>query len=93
VPSQQATIGPAPMEGIKRINTVVIRGLEQGMGASPRRDPYAMEVDGGGIATYVEVLGTWPNIVEIEGEEEWQREGGWNIEGEESKKLTNNQTI
>ena len=48
---QQATTGPAPMEGIKRTNTVVVRGVgaggEQNMGAPPRWDPFAMEVDRG----------------------------------------------
>jgi len=48
---QQATIGPAPMEGVERTNVVVVRGSEQGagqsMGAPPRRDPFAIEVDKG----------------------------------------------
>ena len=48
---QQATIGPAPMEGVERTNAVVVRGPEVGggqyMGAPPRRDPFAMEVDRG----------------------------------------------
>ena len=42
---QQATTGPAPMEGIERTNTVVVRG--QGAGISPRRDPFTMEVNWG----------------------------------------------
>ena len=42
---QQATMGPAPMEGIERTNTVVVRG--QGAGVPQRRDPFAMEVDRG----------------------------------------------
>ena len=46
MPSQQATKGPAPMEGVERMNVVVIRGQGQGIGA-PRRDSYAMEVDRG----------------------------------------------
>jgi len=45
--SQQVTIGPAPMEGIERMNTVVVRGQGQGTGIPPRRDPFAMEVDRG----------------------------------------------
>ena len=45
MPPQQATTGPAPMEGIKRTNAVVVRGTGQGVGASLRRDSYAMEVD------------------------------------------------
>ena len=44
--SQQATTGPAPIEGIERTNVVAVRGLGQGMEAS-RRDSYAMEVDRG----------------------------------------------
>ena len=46
---QQATIGPAPMEGIERMNTVVVRGQRAGQdaGVSPRWDPFAMEVDRG----------------------------------------------
>ena len=44
---QQATTGPAPMEGIERTNTVVVRGAGQGVGIPPRRDPLAMEVDRG----------------------------------------------
>ena len=48
---QQAITGPAPMEGVERTNAVVVRGARAGvgqsMGAPPRRDPYAMEVDRG----------------------------------------------
>ena len=44
---QQATIGPAPMEGIERTNAVVVRGAGQGAGVPPRRDPFVMEVDRG----------------------------------------------
>ena len=44
---QQATTGPAPMEGIERTNAVVMRGAGQGAGIPPRRDPFAMEVDRG----------------------------------------------
>ena len=46
---QQATTGPAPMEGVERTNAVVVRGQGQGQnaGAPPRRDPFAMEVDRG----------------------------------------------
>jgi len=35
------------MKGVKRMNAVVLRGLEQSVGVSPRWDPYAMEVDRG----------------------------------------------
>ena len=49
--SQQATIGPAPMEGIERTNVVVVRGsgpgTGQNTGVSQRRDPFSMEVDRG----------------------------------------------
>jgi len=34
------------MEGVERTNAVV-RGQGQGVGIPPRRDPFAMEVDGG----------------------------------------------
>jgi len=46
---QQATTGPAPMEGVERTNAVVLRGsgVGQSVGIPPRRDPYAMEVDRG----------------------------------------------
>jgi len=44
---QQATTGPALMEGIERMNAVVVReqGQGQDVGAPQKRDPYAMEVD------------------------------------------------
>ena len=44
-PPQQAITGPALMEEVERMNVVVVRGSGQGMGASLRRDPYAIEVD------------------------------------------------
>ena len=44
---QQVTTGPAPMEGVERMNAVVMRGAGQGAGIPPRRDPFAMEVDRG----------------------------------------------
>jgi len=44
---QQATTGPAPMEGVERTNAVVVREQGQSAGTPPRRDPYAMEVDRG----------------------------------------------
>ena len=49
VQQQWATTGPAPMEGVKRMNAVVVRGqeAEPSMGVPPRWDPYAMEVDRG----------------------------------------------
>ena len=42
---QQATTGPAPMEGVERTNRVVVRRQGQETGIPPRRDPFAMEVD------------------------------------------------
>jgi len=47
MPPQQATTGPAPMEGVERTNAVVVRGLGQSVGAPSRWDPYTMEVDRG----------------------------------------------
>jgi len=48
---QQVTTGPAPIEGVKRTNVVVIRGLGsevgQSVGIPRRRDPFAMEIDQG----------------------------------------------
>ena len=46
---QQATTGPAPMEGVEKTNTVVVRGTGGGQsgGVPPRWDPFAMEVDRG----------------------------------------------
>ena len=48
-PPQQATMGPALMEGVERTNAVVVRGqgIGQSAGIPPRRDPFAMEVDRG----------------------------------------------
>ena len=44
---QQATTGPAPMEGVERTNVVVVRGQGQGAGIPLRRDPFAMDIDRG----------------------------------------------
>ena len=44
---QQATTGPAPMEGVERTNVVAMRGQGQGAGIPPRRDPFAMDIDRG----------------------------------------------
>ena len=44
---QQATTGPAPMEGVERTNAVVVRGQGQNAGIPPRWDPFTMEVDRG----------------------------------------------
>ena len=48
---QQATMGPAPIEGVERTNVVVVRGSEPGAGQSvgipPRQDPFAMEINRG----------------------------------------------
>ena len=45
IPSQQATTGPAPIEGVKRTNVMIVRGLGQDMGVPLRWDPYTIEVD------------------------------------------------
>ena len=45
MPSQQVTTGPALMEGVERTNTVVVQRSD--IGASPRSDPYTMEIDQG----------------------------------------------
>ena len=49
--SQQATTGPALIEEVERMNTVVVKGLgaevEQNMGMPPRQDPHTMEVNHG----------------------------------------------
>ena len=72
--SQQATMGPAPMEGVKKMNAVVVRDAEQGqgqdMGVPSRQDSYAMKVDRGRNCYACGVLGTWPIIAEIEEEKE-----------------------
>jgi len=48
---QQATTGPAPMEGVERTNVVVVsrsgQGAGQNVGFPLRRDSFAMEVDWG----------------------------------------------
>ena len=35
------------MEGVEKINVVVVRGSGQDAGVSPRRNPYVMEIDRG----------------------------------------------
>jgi len=42
-PPQQATIGPAPMEGVERTNAAVV--TPQQRAGFPQRNPYAMDVD------------------------------------------------
>ena len=42
---QQATTGPAPMEGVERTNTVAVRG--QRAEVPQRRDPFVMDIDRG----------------------------------------------
>ena len=75
MPSQQATTGPTPMEGVERMNVVVVRGLGQGMGAPLRRDSYVMKMDRERNCYACGVLGTWPIIVETgEEEEQWKKE-------------------
>ena len=44
---QQATMEPAPIEGVERTNVVVVRGQGQNVGIPPRWDPFAMEIDRG----------------------------------------------
>ena len=47
MPPQQVITRSTPMEGVERTNVVIVRGPGQEMGALPRRDFYAMEVDRG----------------------------------------------
>ena len=69
---QQATTGPAPMEGIKRTNAVVVRGsgLDRMQGFLQNGTLMQWRLIGGGIVLPAEVLGTWPVIVGIEDREE-----------------------
>ncbi len=39
--------GPAPIEGVERTNTVVVRESGQDMGVPPRWDSYVIEIDRG----------------------------------------------
>ena len=88
---QQATTGPALMEGIERTNVVVVRGqgqgAGQGVGAPLRRDPYAMEVDRGEIVMFVGDLGTWPATIKIKEEGGRWMKGGWNMVEEELRRF------
>ena len=52
------------------MNVVVVRRSGQEMGAPPRRDPYAMEVDRESNCYACGVLGIWSIIVETEVKEE-----------------------
>ena len=45
MPPQQATTEPVPIDGVERMNTVVVREAEQGVGIPLRWDSYAMEID------------------------------------------------
>ena len=45
MPPQQATTKPTPIEEVERTNAVIIRGLGQGVGVPPRKDPYIIEMD------------------------------------------------
>jgi len=47
MPSQQVTTKPALMEGVERMNAVIVRGSGQDTGVPLRQNPYAMEVDQG----------------------------------------------
>jgi len=67
------------MEGVERMNVVVVRGAEQGqgqsVGAPSRQNSYVMEVDRRRNCYACGVLGTWPIIAEIGKEEEqWKEE-------------------
>jgi len=44
MPSQQATTGPALIEGVERTNVIAVQEQEQRMEA-PRRDSYVIEID------------------------------------------------
>ena len=44
---QQATMGPALMEGVERMNAVVLRRTGQNTRVPPRQDLFAMEIDRG----------------------------------------------
>ena len=87
IPSQQATTEPAPMEGVERTNVVVLRGQEQRMGAPPKRDPYAMEVDCGrncyACRGFEHMACHCRNRGQRERIEQGRRAeyGGWNIKG------------
>ena len=62
------------MEGVERMNAVVLRGsgVGQSAGIPPRWDPFAMEVDQGRNCYACGDSGTWPVIVGIgDRGEEW----------------------
>jgi len=44
MPQQWVPIGPAPMEGVKRMNVVMARPQQQEVGF-PQRNPYVIDVD------------------------------------------------
>ena len=87
---QQATIGPAPMEGVERTNAVVVRGQGQSAGIPPRQDPFAIEV---GTVLLAEDLGIWPATAGTGEEGGHWREGGWNTVGDESRRFLIMRTI
>jgi len=58
MPSQQATTVPVLMEEVERTNTVVVRDVGQGVGALPRRDLFAIEVNRRETVILVENSGT-----------------------------------
>ena len=74
------------MEGVERTNAVVVRGLGQEMGASPRRNPYAMEVDHGRNCYACRDFGHMACHCRNRGQRERVEQerkveyGGWNIE-------------
>jgi len=80
MPSQQATTGPAPMEGVERTNAVVVRVQDRIWGFLSDGTLMQWRWTGGGIVTLVGVLGTWP-ITAGTGEEEGRWKGGGWFEG------------
>ena len=86
LPSQQATIEPAPMEGVERTNVMMVREQKQEVRTSLRRNPYIIEVDRGKncyacrefryMAYYCRNRGRGRVI-----DRRRLEYGGWNIEG------------
>jgi len=82
------------MEGVKRTNTVVVRGQGQGMEV-PRRDPYTMDVD---RERNCYVCGGFGHMAQHcrnrGGESELGIAKDWNIgKDREEREISNNQTI
>jgi len=83
------TTEPAPMEGVKRMNVVVVRGLEAGvgqnMGVPPRWDLYAMEID---CRRNCYTCGGFRHMA-CHCRNRGQRGEGWNTEEEELREILN----